>query len=56
MKMVKKSITLQEDVLKFAEQQAKELARERAEQPNLSAYMRELLLAAKRRSELKKAA
>lgn len=56
MKMVKKSITLQEDLLRFADRQAKELARKRAEQPNLSAYLRELLLQAKERSELQKAA
>ncbi|HZQ47665.1 MAG TPA: hypothetical protein VFC07_11665 [Verrucomicrobiae bacterium] len=43
MKAVKKSISLPEDLYKFAEKQAAKQAKERGSEVNISAYLRELL-------------
>ena len=57
MKIVKKSIALPEDLSKFADKKAAQLAKERGDSaPNLSAYIRTLLLKAKAETEIKQAA
>ena len=49
MKIVKKSISLTEHEMQFAEKQSQKLAKERGGSPNLSAYIREILVREKNR-------
>lgn len=56
MKLIKKSISLPEDIYKFAEQGAAQQAKARGSKPNLSAYMRELLAKERNRPAMAKAA
>lgn len=57
MKIVKKTISLPQDVFQFATQEAARKAKESGSVPNLSAYIREVLLKQQRDGmQLKKAA
>jgi hypothetical protein len=57
MKIVKKCISLPEEVFSFAEKEAAKLAKERGSHPNVSGYIRELLAEKKRQmQQLPKAA
>ena len=51
MKFVKKSISLPKELFEFAEKSAEKQAKARGGEPNLSAYLRELLAEQKRLSE-----
>lgn len=51
MKIVKKSISLPEDIYKFAVRMARKQARERGGHENVSSYIRELVANDKNRNE-----
>jgi hypothetical protein len=53
MKIVKKTISLPQDAIDFAEKQAAEVARQKSETPNFSGYIKDLILEQKRKLDAK---
>lgn len=51
MKIVKKSISIPEDALKFAKRKAAKISRETGEPENLSSYVRQLIQKDREREE-----
>ena len=50
-KVIRKTISLPEDVLQFAQRRSKTIAAEKSEQPNLSRYLKDLVLDDRKRQK-----